>query len=132
MTSVRIKFLLPALAWLVIITFLSTKGGVPLPKFNLFQADKLAHAAAYALLAGLILWGLHRTQGLRWIHGAGTFVFASAYGMLMELVQFRYFPGRFFEYDDMLANTLGALAGWALFATLTHRGKSRQDLKSNN
>ena len=132
MTSMRIKFLLPALAWLVIITFLSTKGGVPLPKFNLFQADKLAHAAAYALLAALLLWGLSQGQGLRRIHGAGTFVFASAYGMLMELVQYRYFPGRFFEYDDMLANTIGALAGWALFAIFIHRGKSRQHSKSNN
>ncbi|MBL7795171.1 MAG: VanZ family protein [Saprospiraceae bacterium] len=115
--SIRlIKAYFPAFAWLIAIVFLSTKGGVSMPSFDLFQTDKLAHAGAYALLTGLILWGTtRRTGSARWIHGVATVLFASAFGALMEWVQFRFFPDRFFEYDDMLANAIGALAGWWVF-----------------
>jgi len=110
-----VKAYFPAFVWLVVIVFLSTKGGVSMPSFDLFQTDKLAHAGAYALLTGLILWGVtrHRSAGsARWGHGLASLLFASAFGALMEYIQFRFFPDRHFEYDDMLANALGALAGW--------------------
>lgn len=111
-----IKAYFPAFVWLVVIVFLSTKGGVSIPSFDLFQTDKLAHAGAYALLTGLILWGtIRRTGRARWIHGVATVLFAAAFGALMEWVQFRFFPDRHFEYDDMLANAIGALAGWWVF-----------------
>jgi len=116
-----IRAYFPAFAWLIAIVFLSTKGGVSMPSFDLFQTDKLAHAGAYALLAGLILWGAARQQGadrIRWRHGLAVVLFASAFGALMEWVQFRFFPDRFFEYDDMLANAIGALAGWGMFRFL--------------
>jgi len=47
-------------------------------------------------------------------------LFATAFGALMEWVQFRFFPDRFFEYDDMLANAVGAVVGWWVF-TLTSK-----------
>lgn len=117
-----IKAYFPAFAWLVAIVFLSTKGGVSMPSFDLFQTDKLAHAGAYALLAGLMLWGAARHRGAgstRWKHGLAVALFAAAFGALMEWVQFRFFPDRFFEYDDMLANAVGALAGWGGFRFLS-------------
>lgn len=111
------KSLLPALIWLIIITFLSTKGGISMPKFNLFQMDKLAHASAYALLSWLILFGLLRangqTPGLRL--GLLVFLFAAGYGALMEVVQYTWFPNRLFEFDDMLANAAGAGLAWLSF-----------------
>ncbi|MEQ1747116.1 MAG: VanZ family protein [Saprospiraceae bacterium] len=112
------KAFLPALIWLIVIVFLSTKGGVSVPSFDLFQTDKLAHAAAYALLTGLLLWGAARqpgSKGIRPMHALGAVLFASAFGALMEYVQFRFFPDRMFEYDDMLANAIGAVVGWVLF-----------------
>jgi len=36
----------------------------------------------------------------------------------MEFVQFAFVPGRYYEYGDMLANTLGALLGLSLFIPL--------------
>lgn len=122
---------LPAGIWLVAIVFLSTKGGVSMPSFNLFQTDKLAHAGAYALLTGLILWGNARHRGaggVRWVHGLAVVLFATAFGALMEWVQFQFFPDRHFEYDDMLANAIGALAGWwgfVWFFTTKERVKNK-------
>lgn len=105
------KWLLPAFAWLIVIVILSTRASVHIPSFNLVAPDKLGHAAAYGILGWLILWGLRR--GLSsgkpgYVHFIGTFVFATAFGVLMEWVQFAFFPGRFYEYDDMLANATGA------------------------
>ncbi|MFN0013568.1 MAG: VanZ family protein [Saprospiraceae bacterium] len=122
------KAFLPALIWLVAIIFLSTKGGVSVPSFDLLQTDKLAHAAAYALLTGLLLWGMERqpgTNGIRLIHVLGAILFAFAFGALMEYVQFRFFPDRMFEYDDMLANAIGAVAGWGLFVRVSLWLKNR-------
>ncbi|MBL7776479.1 MAG: VanZ family protein, partial [Saprospiraceae bacterium] len=106
--NVRIKSLLPAAVWLAVITLLSTKGGVQMPSFDLFQLDKLAHAGAYALLVGLCLLGLHWYRLLEQApQHTGLFIFlaASGYGALMEVVQLVFFPNRHFEFDDMLANT---------------------------
>ncbi len=106
----QLKYFLPALCWLVIVTYLSVTSGTNLPKFNLFSADKLAHAAAYAMLAGLLLWGLWKSKKRGATRGEllGVFSFATAFGALMEWVQGTFFPHRFFEFDDMLANAAGA------------------------
>lgn len=114
--------MLPALFWLVIITILSTRGGVQLPKFDLIGADKLGHAAAYCLLVWLILFGAARSGRTGFLWGLGAFLFATVYGIFMEFIQLNFFPGRFFEYDDMLANAIGALLGWAAFNWLA-RGR---------
>ena len=103
--------LLPAtLCWLAI-TVLSVTGKVNTPKFSLIGADKIGHAIAYFSWTFLILWGLTKKPGftlnLRFI--VLVFLFASAYGTLMEWVQLVFCPGRFFEYDDMLANAIGAM-----------------------
>lgn len=100
-----VKFI-PALIWLVIITMLSTGPGVPLPEVKLVTTDKLAHAAAYAVLCWLILrtWKNAGLTPILW-----TVLFCAGYGALMEWVQGTFYPNRFFEYYDMLANTIGAI-----------------------
>lgn len=114
-----LKAFSPALVWLAIIMVLSTKGGVSIPKFDLMQTDKVAHAAAYCLLTWLLLWGVHRWKGqVRAVHVWTIVLFAAAFGAGMEYVQFRFFPDRHFEYDDMIANAIGAGLGWLIFARL--------------
>ena len=115
------KPLIPAVLWLIVITFLSTRGTVPMPKFNLIGADKLGHAGAYGLLVWLILLGVYRVKSSDTYmlgYRPGVFLFATGYGILMEFVQANFFPGRFFEYDDMLANAIGAAIGWLIFVRL--------------
>jgi VanZ family protein len=103
----------PAFAWLVFVTVLSTMPGVQLPRFNLIGTDKLAHAFVYGVLVWLILRGVARA-GMRislWM-GLAAFACSAGYGAFMEWVQGTFFPGRFFEWDDMIANTFGAAVGW--------------------
>jgi VanZ family protein len=102
---------LPAFVWLGIVTALSVMPGGALPKFNLFSADKIGHAAAYAVLTWLLLRGFRSANGraAQWKEHGAIFCLATGYGILMEFVQGTFFPNRFFEVDDMLANGFGAL-----------------------
>lgn len=109
----QIKHFFPALAWLVFVTVLSTMPGVQLPRFSLIGTDKLGHAFVYGVLVWLVLRGVARAGAARsaWI-GFAAFAFSAGYGAFMEWVQGTFFPGRFFEWDDMIANTFGAAVGW--------------------
>lgn len=111
----QFKHFLPAFAWLVFVTILSTMPGVQLPRFSLIGTDKLGHAFVYGVLVWLSLRGAARAGfgPLAWA-GFVAFAFASGYGAFMEWVQGTFFPGRFFEWDDMIANTFGAAVGWLL------------------
>jgi VanZ family protein len=86
-------------------------GGVNPPKImpDLLEPDKLAHAAAYCMLATLVTWGFVR-NGQHFWQAAVTSVFLSAgYGVLMEIVQYNFFPNRYFEVWDIVANIIGCL-----------------------
>lgn len=106
----NLKPFVPAFACLAAITYLSTSPKAPLPEIHFWSADKVGHLLMYALLAGLCLWGVHNANNRRAtrLEQAVIFGVASGYGAFMEWVQSTFFPGRFFEYGDMLANTAGA------------------------
>jgi VanZ family protein len=103
---------LPALLWLLLVTGASIMPSVQLPKFELLAPDKFGHAFAYCVLTVLLLRGYAGATPARpaWTAAA----FSMLWGVLMEYVQFFFLPGRFYEYDDMLANGVGALIGWGL------------------
>ena len=44
-----------------------------------------------------------------------TILLSSIFGICMELMQYYFFPGRYFEYLDIIANIIGAICGFALF-----------------
>lgn len=110
------KSYLPALAWLLFITGMSLVPKIQLPKFDLFSTDKIGHVAAYGLLVWLILYGFKKQNGrnMSWKEGLAIVIGATLYGALLEFVQGNFIPGRFFGYDDMIANTAGAAAAWGL------------------
>ena len=112
-----IKAYLPALLWLLFITGLSVMPGVQLPAFHLFSADKLAHAVVYGVLTWLLLRAYTRTRQAPLSFGKEIIVLclSTIYGVFMEFVQFAFIPGRFYEYDDMLANAFGSVMGWVFF-----------------
>lgn len=106
----------PALSCLALITGLSVLPSVPLPRFDLFSPDKLGHALAYGALVWLVLRGWRQWRGaVDRRTGLLAFAFAGAYGVAMEFVQGAFIPGRFYEYDDMLANIFGAALAWFIF-----------------
>jgi VanZ family protein len=76
-------------------------GDVTLP-----GADKLVHAGLFLLLAG--------TAALRFGAGARVLVLALAYAAVSELVQAGLLAERSGDAWDLLADGVGAVAGWQL------------------
>jgi VanZ family protein len=112
---VRIFYFLPAIFWTITIVVLSI---LPASEFNGFLwaafpfADLLVHFILYAILSFLIclpllLCGRHNKTT--------TFIFsflpALLLGIFTEILQFCLAPTRTASFTDILANSLGAVAG---------------------
>ncbi len=82
-----------------------------MPSFKLIASDKLGHAAAYGLFVWLLVMAYQPMNNSKL---RNIWLFCFVYGAFMEWVQYTFFPNRFFELDDMLANGIGAaiVAGW--------------------
>lgn len=84
-----------------------------LPEMGWFESDKLGHFAAYGALGTAII----RHPALsRWqtIGAAGAILLASAYGLGDEFRQ-SLTIFRLFEWDDWLADTIGAFTAVLLY-----------------
>ena len=107
--------LLPALAWAVLIIYLSTGSAVALPRVtSLLEPDKIAHAAAYFVQASLLAFGLSRAGYPGRVALWGAVIGSAALGILLEAVQWGFYPNRFFEFPDIIANIIGALGSTLL------------------
>lgn len=104
------KYFLPALLWALIIMVLSTFGNVRAPNLlpYLLSPDKLGHAAAYFVQAALLSWGFYKTGNTRGRAWLLSILISGVMGVSLEFVQYLFFPRRFFETLDMLANLSGA------------------------
>lgn len=83
--------------------------GKQLPQITWVSSpDKWAHAAVYALLATGV-WhsatGMMTSERNRYALAFGV---AAGYGIGMEIIQYSFFPGRYFEVWDIVANIIGA------------------------
>jgi VanZ family protein len=96
--------------WVIAVFYLSLAHNPPTPM--LFEGlDKLEHALAYCIL---MLWfsQLHPGHKAR----IRLILLFTAMGIGIEYLQ-GMSGYRYFEYADMLANTIGVLAGWGLAQT---------------
>jgi VanZ family protein len=106
----KAKAFIPALIWAVVLFILSTGNNVQAPRIvNWLASDKLGHAGAYFIFTGLILYGFYqagsRSNKQLWIAA----LISSTYGLAMEVIQYTFFPGRYFEVFDIIANIIGIL-----------------------
>lgn len=112
---------IPAVLWAIVIMSLSVGPNIDMPQdwTNIISWDKLGHFAVYGVLTYLILWGFSKQnpQIELKIYLLG-FLGSIAYGLFLELIQYTYFPNRFFEYLDILANIIGSFAGLYFFKIL--------------
>lgn len=116
----NLKPFIPAITSLAAITYFSTSPRAPLPEIKFWSADKFGHLFMYGLLAGCLLWGIQKAKNRSASRGEQACIFgiASGYGALMEWVQSAFFPGRFFEYADMLANAAGAMLAVVVYRVM--------------
>ena len=108
------------LVWAIVIVILSTMPGQQLPQIDwLMTPDKFGHAFVYGVLAV----GLYQSFYGAWKTPIFAGLWASGYGITMELVQYGFFPGRYFELWDIVANISGSIAGLIFFKIFEKRFK---------
>lgn len=110
------------LIWALVILVLSAWPGQQLPKVEwLLAPDKFAHASVYGILAaaGFFSWRDYVPASdngkYYW-----PFLLASSYGAAMEWMQYRFFPGRYFEFWDIVANISGAFVALLILRKIYH------------
>ncbi|WP_226682004.1 VanZ family protein [Sutcliffiella horikoshii] len=141
--------------WMALIFFLSSQqgdqsadlsGGIteivnkiveqmaPEAEFNMdeisFFVRKNAHFFAYMLLAILTLKAVRRSGGHGWWSMGVAFAISVLYAISDEVHQL-YVPGRSGQVSDVLLDSMGALAGIAIYALLS-RSVSRKYKAKNN
>jgi VanZ family protein len=116
----RLLPLAPAVAWAVLLFWLSAQSR-PLPvELPIRHVDKLLHLGAYAVLGFLLAGGL-RAAGVRPRRAfVAAVLVASLYGASDEWHQ-AFVPGRDADPGDWAADTVGALLGAAVVG-LPRRG----------
>jgi len=85
--------------------------------FDLPYMDKIVHFALYFVLAMLVMAVLTLNSHLktsRWTYII-TITICLLYGWLIEVLQRAFFPGRSFEWLDVVADTAGAVVGVLLY-----------------
>ena len=115
-----LKYFLPAILWSVVIFVLSTRSGIDLPEswMDFISWDKIGHAGVYCILTILLLIGFYqkgKKQNLSTTLSTLMVIISSIYGISMEIVQYSFFPGRFFAVMDIIANIIGSLIGLIIF-----------------
>lgn len=112
------KSYLPAFIWALVITYLSTQGGLNLPQsiWDLVAADKFGHAFVYGVLVILFLIGNNK-QGIKQsvINVSLVVIACILFGILLEFIQLWFYPNRFFETLDIIANIIGCILGYIVY-----------------
>ncbi len=110
--------------WALIIFGLSIMPGVSLPAMSWMDylaPDKLAHAIVYGVFSYLAIRAYSSDNQVLSKHLVLAVLITSGYGVLMELIQENFFPHRFFEVPDIIANIIGSLIGVLIYNYLQHR-----------
>lgn len=114
----NLKFFIPTILWSLLILYLSSGPGIQLPPsyLDFLGVDKLGHLVFYGIFSFLIAYSLFKsTQVIRKKILFNALIFSSFYGICMEIMQYSFFPNRYFEIWDIIANISGSLIGILIF-----------------
>lgn len=106
-----------AVLWAAFIMLLCGLPGSDLPDINFWDIDiedKIAHAGVFGVLGFLMVYGSVRRKAKPFIsrkHTLNLILVATAYGALTEIFQDLFFPSRFGDITDFIADTIGAVLG---------------------
>lgn len=118
MNKQKIKYFIPAIIWLVIITIISGYSGNHVPKLPVWQFDKLVHSVIYFGLSICLLYAYHqqyKAVKTRLKTIVLILVFGIFYGGFMEILQHYIFINRSGNWYDFIANAVGAISGVFLY-----------------
>ena len=119
------RALWPAFAWAATILFLCLLPGSKLPEwdwFALLDLDKLVHAGLFFIQTLLLARAFHaRGTPVRWLLWSVTI--SVLYGLATEFMQGLEALGRRTDINDMIANSVGALAAGLYTHRLMRKGK---------
>ena len=104
------RFVLPAIAWTIIVTILTLLPGKDLPDVHIVNFDKFAHVGVFFLLSLLYSrWKLYG-KGLN-VSLPVIVVVIILYGGLIEILQGTFYTDRYADIYDFIANGVGAILG---------------------
>ncbi|KYG81847.1 hypothetical protein MB14_00175 [Roseivirga ehrenbergii] len=89
------------------------------PESKLLSYDKLAHLGVFGILSFLVLLGKRNRKDKARLENKyliRSLTICIVYGLVLELLQ-SVVPGRMTDIYDLLANTIGAIAGVVVFST---------------
>ena len=116
------------ISWLVFITFsslFSFEGNMSVQSLNIPHADKVVHFIFYFVLVILGVKAIPEFFTTKLVLRKVllyTLFFAIAYGILIEFLQYGFTENRHGDILDVLANSVGALAGMFTVKSLFSRG----------
>ncbi len=121
----NLTFFFPAIIWGLIILYLSSGPGIQLPPsfWDFIAIDKVGHLVFYGVLAFLIAYGFYKI-GNQSINKKMLFIsliVSSIYGICLEFMQYSFFPNRFFEILDIIANISGSIIGILFFKYIYYK-----------
>lgn len=120
----KIRYFLPSITWAAIILFLSLAPSNQMPELNIWQLlsfDKAAHLFFYALFTLQLIVAFKKQNfscTLKYQSVLSALFISLLYGVIVEMLQYFMFAGRSADYLDIIANTLGAFVGCALFSLI--------------
>ena len=104
------------IVWTILLLVLSSMAGIQLPDISLFEPDKLAHFGVYGIYVFLFFIVFAKAGKDSWTTRIGASIWCSFCGFLMEVMQYKFFPGRYFEMRDNVANISGILFTLIIFS----------------
>ena len=107
---VALYYTVPLVIWTIIVMFGSLAPPSKLPRLEFDLADKLEHAASYAILAILLIRAWNRGGRSKWSSYGWVLAIAASWGFYLEILQ-ELTPYRTFDWWDFIANGLGGFAG---------------------
>lgn len=107
-----------SIVWTIVVLYLSLAhfrtGSAP--RLSLPHTDKLVHFAMYFIYTFFLLWETKKHQKLR--YKIIIVVYATAFGILMEILQYQLTTYRSSDIYDAIFNSLGAITMAIFFPKL--------------
>ena len=110
-----LRYFVPAVIWILLILFVCTLPGKDIPSSSFLDKihfDKIVHFCLFGGIVFLISLGIYWQKKLISPLTLLLLVIGTAgYGLAIEYIQKYWVVGRSFDMYDVLADTLGAIAG---------------------